>query len=207
MTDIDQALLAFEEYKKEYNSFSQTQLSESDTRSKLIDKLLINVLGWSEENITREGKVESGFFDYKLSLPGIHILLEAKKQVIEMVFPENHLRTTLNALLKQNKEVIEQLKDYCIDSGIPLGIITNGHQFIISKFFNSDGTDWKKNQTFIFRSLDDIENRFIDFYNNLSKKGIIANGGFKFLLPASLKKGKQFYQPYPIKIKNLSEIQ
>ena len=32
-----------------------------------------------------------------------------------------------------------------------------------------------------FNGLDEIKENFITFYNNLSKEGIIENGGFKFL--------------------------
>ncbi len=38
----------------------------------------------------------------------------------------------------------------------------------------------------IFNGIEDIENRFVEFYDNLSKFGLINNGGFKFDLPIPL---------------------
>lgn len=62
-------------------------ISESDTRSKLIDNLFINVLGWTENDIMREGHVDSGYYDYKISIAGMTFIVEAKKQFVEFLLP------------------------------------------------------------------------------------------------------------------------
>ncbi|GAN32859.1 hypothetical protein [Candidatus Brocadia sinica] len=67
MTIIDKSLEVFKEYKSNFDKYRTETLSESDTRSKILDKLLIDVLGWSETDIKREGYVKVGFFDYELS--------------------------------------------------------------------------------------------------------------------------------------------
>lgn len=45
------------------------KLTETDTRSKLIDFMLKDVLGWKEEDILREERIieNNSFLDYKLS--------------------------------------------------------------------------------------------------------------------------------------------
>ncbi len=183
MTNIDDSKLAFDTYKQVYNNYIEEDLTESDTRSKLIDYLLINVLGWQEEDIRREGHVSSGYFDYKVSIPGVHFIVEAKRQFIELKLPKNHKHATLNSLLSGNKEQIQQIRTYCIDESIPYGVVTNGYQFIFLKAFNTDNKPWKENSCLLFNGIEDIENRFIEFYENLSKLGIINNGGFKYDLP------------------------
>ena len=60
----DDSLSNFNEYVNNYESYKAQDLSESDTRSKLIDGLLKNVLGWNESDILREGHGDSGFYDY-----------------------------------------------------------------------------------------------------------------------------------------------
>lgn len=61
MNPIDKSHKAFEEYLQNLDVYKSKDLSESDTRSKLLDKLLIDVLGWSEQLIEREGYVRTGF--------------------------------------------------------------------------------------------------------------------------------------------------
>ena len=183
MTNIDESKKAFEVYKQRFESYISEDLTETDTRSKLIDNILIDVLGWQEEDIRREGHVDSGYFDYKVSVPGIYFIVEAKRQFQELKLPSNHKQASLKSLLSGNKEQIEQIRGYCIDESIAYGIITNGYQFIILKAFNIDNKPWKENTCLIFNDVNDIEGRFIEFYDNLSKFSIINNGGFKFDLP------------------------
>jgi len=183
MKKIEESLLAFQEYKANYRKYIDTDLTESDTRSKLIDILLTEVLGWEEPDIRREGHVDSGYYDYRISIPGIHFIVEAKKQFNEFILPSHHTKTTIKAILKSNEDVLLQIRNYALDEGIPYGVITNGYQFIILKTFNTDGKKWKDNSCIIFNDILDIENRFIEFYENLSKYSIINSGGFRFDLP------------------------
>ncbi len=190
MKNIDESKIAFENYKKVFQNYKGMDLNEADTRSKIIDFLLIDVLGWVEEDIKREGHVDSGYFDYKVSVPGIYFIVEAKRQFLELKLPTNHRYASLKSLLSGNKEQIDQIRTYCIDESISYGVITNGHQFILMKSFNNDNKPWKDNSCLIFDGVSDIENRFIEFYENLSKFSIIYNGGFKFDLPITTVQSK-----------------
>lgn len=183
MNNIDQTLEKFNQFKSDIDEFMVIDLNESDTRSKLIDNLFINVLGWSEANIRREGKVESGYFDYHLSLPGINFIIEAKRSFKEIVLPTNHKTSKIKSIYNDNKELFDQIRNYVIEKGCQYGIITNGKQFIICRLLNTDGTSWLDNQCLLFNGFEDIEKRFVTFYENLSKQAIINNGGFKFDFP------------------------
>ena len=157
----------------------------------MIDYLFINVLGWEEKNINREGYVKDGYFDYLFAIPGFQFLIEAKKNFVEFTLPLKHHSVTLGTLEKGNSEVIKQIRNYLIEIGLQYGVFTNGHQFIVGKFINIDGTEWRKNKCSVFNGLDDIEERFIDFFNILSKKSIIENCGFKLYLDEVIPKGKR----------------
>ena len=182
MITCDESKIKFEEFIKDYESLVEQDFSESDTRSKLIDKMLIDVLGWDEVDIVREGHVESGYFDYKVSIAGLTLIIEAKRQFIDFIFPnEKNRKCKLNTLYKENKDVIDQIRGYISDCGCDTGIITNGKQYIISKFINTNGTSWKDNKCILYRDFQDIENNFIEFWNTLSKKSVIQNRGIKQL--------------------------
>lgn len=177
---LDESLQEFENIIGEIEVFTNTDCNESDTRSKIIDSYLFKILGWDEKDISREGHIESGFFDYRVSCPSISFVIEAKRVYQEFVLPSGHRSAKFKSIYKENTNVIKQIRSYCGDIGLQYGIITNGKQFIIGKLFNSDGTDWKENNCLIFHNIEDIRNRFIEFYENTSKYALINNGGFKF---------------------------
>ena len=79
MITCDESKIRFREFIKDYESLKTQDVSESDTRSKLIDRMLINVLGWDEKDIVREGHVDSGYYDYKISIAGLSYIIEAKR--------------------------------------------------------------------------------------------------------------------------------
>jgi hypothetical protein len=183
---IDEAFENFSSIKSEIDSFIQEDINESDTRSKLIDNVLFNILGWNESDVTREGKVDSGYFDYKVSISGFHFIIEAKRNFKEFVIPKNHKSLKVKSFLKENEDVITQIRDYAGDFGVNYGVITNGKQYIILKLYNQDGTSWKDNPCLVFNGIDDIQNRFVEFYETLSKFSIVNNGGFIYDLPSNL---------------------
>ena len=191
MKDIDIAHKDFLTFQKEFENLKTSDLTESDTRSKIIDYIFINVLGWEEKNINREGYVHEGYFDYLFTIPGFQFLIEAKKNFVEFTLPAKHRAVTLGTLEKGNSEVIKQVRSYLFEIGLQYAVITNGHQFIIGRFANSDGSDWRKNKCSVLNGLEDVESRFIDFFNILSKQSIIENCGFKLYLDEFAPNGKK----------------
>ena len=106
---IDKALDTFNSYKKEFEALKKESISETDTRCKILDRVLISVLGWEEENISRENYLEkTGFYDYSISTGLASFVVEAKKTLNELVLPKSKkvkLKTLLSAPV--NREIIE----------------------------------------------------------------------------------------------------
>jgi Cdc6-like AAA superfamily ATPase len=180
MTSIDTAKENFLLYRDRIDEFIREDLNESDTRSKLIDKFIVDVLGWSENDILREGKVDSGYYDYKVTCPAIGFVIEAKRGFTSFQLPSNHRKAKIKSILKDNADLFKQIRAYALDIGLQYGIMTNGKQFVICKLINVDGSDWKENDCLLFNGIDDVNDRFVEFYENLSKSAIISNGGFRF---------------------------
>lgn len=183
MLKIDDSKHNFENYKTNIVNFIKNDPNESDTRSKLIDTLLIDVLGWSEADIKREGKVESGYFDYQISAPGITFIIEAKRNFKEFSIPTKHKKAKIKSIYSENEELFKQIRGYSIDIGLQYGILTNGRQFILAKLFNTDGKNWQDNECLLFNGIEDIESRFVEFYENFSKHSVVNNGGFIYDFP------------------------
>lgn len=181
MLYIDEAKNNFKSYKEKISNYTEIKLSESDTRSKILDEMFITVLGWDESEIRREGYTQAGYYDYLFACPSFKFIVEAKKSLEEFKLPKRNKTVTLNNIYKENAEVVKQIRGYLGEVGLQYGIITNGKQFVIGKFITSDGTLWTANKCLIFDSLEDIDDRFVEFYNCLSKDSIIENSGFDFL--------------------------
>lgn len=189
--NCDNALDKLNLYLKDYESFKSSDLTESDTRSKIIDFVFKDILGWDEKDIRREGHLDSGFFDYKLSIAGFSLIIEAKRQFEDFVLPFSTKRKVkLGTIYRENKKVIDQIRGYLDDIGCDLGIITNGRQFIIAKFINTNGIPWKDNFCVIYNGIDDLQKHFVEFWNNLSKDSIIENGGINLLQVESIEFSK-----------------
>jgi hypothetical protein len=177
MDPINNAFTVFKTLTSDYERLKSQDISESDTRSKLIDKIFIEILGWNEMDIEREGHGEGGFYDYRFYSGRVQFVVEAKRNFHQLKLPNNHKFTTLNVLYKENKEVIDQIRKYLFDQSLQVGVITNGSQFVVAKFINSDGREWLKNKAIIFNGFKDLESHFITFFNLLSKNAVTGNLG------------------------------
>ena len=86
IADCDKALDRFRELKVHF----EKDLSESDTRAKMIDPVFIECLGWTERDIRREPHVRPGYIDYIFSVNNVRrFVLEAKKEGESFNIPES----------------------------------------------------------------------------------------------------------------------
>jgi len=158
------------------------KLTESDTRSKIIDPLFKTCLNWQESDIIREEYSKDGaFIDYVFKLNDKNVfIVEAKKEGISFEIPVTfgrNRRYKLNHVIstdKNIKDAIIQAQDYCIKKGVRYGVITNGSQFIIFEAYKI-GEEWTKCNSVVFYNFDDIKNNFVDFWNVLSKDAVEKN--------------------------------
>lgn len=169
---IDQQLHILESKRDELLEFQVANLSESDTRSKIIDSIFKEVLGWDERNITREEVVkdpldETLYIDYVLESGKSKFLIEAKKSGIYFNLPTQTRKCKRKGVLSKDaatNRALEQAYQYCLLKHISFGCISNGCQIIV--FALNSGN--LKFDCFIFRDIDDIIKNFIDFYNIFS---------------------------------------
>ena len=78
---IDCSFQRFEALLKDVAEFGDTLFTESDSRIKIIDTMLIDVLGWHKSKILTSEQAGPGFLDYKLSIDELgKVIVEAKRQ-------------------------------------------------------------------------------------------------------------------------------
>jgi hypothetical protein len=172
-------LSALHEIRDEFSHFIATRgrASETDTRAKLIDKVLTLVCGWPEGGIAREEHVDSGYIDYSLRVQTRrYVAVEAKKEGLSFTFPETtaHKSLKLSGALVTDKEIasaINQVRAYCDDVGIRYAVATNGYAWIIFRAIRED-MPWREGHARIFPTLQYIESHFTEFWNLLSYEAI-----------------------------------
>lgn len=78
--DADSGPEIFSEISSRTGAFKaeRGRVSEADTRVKVVDRILTDVLQWPEDCLIREDHVESGFIDYTLRVQGTSLLTLSK---------------------------------------------------------------------------------------------------------------------------------
>lgn len=176
LDDIDGAKAAF--VKLRINDFTEllpAQYSEADTRAKLIDVLLRQVLGWPETAIKREPHVteNDGYIDYVLSTARPYFIVEAKKNWHRYKLPALRSRQQYKAggVLHEDKYLVAdmaQARDYAINCGVAFCCLTNGEQFLFFRSQNDSGVPWREHVVILFRDHQEIEDKFTLFFHLFS---------------------------------------
>jgi hypothetical protein len=204
MSEYDKSFQNLLEFEKSYDEFKKMDLSETDTRSKILDKMLIDVLGWTEYDIEREGWVRVGYFDYEINTSTFQFVIEAKKNFVEFKLPEKGNEVNIKSIYAGNKEVIDQVRSYVVERSLSFGIITNGTQFIVGQFANTLGNDWKNQKCIFFKDLEDIKKNFDKFYDLLHRQSICKYGKIKVNKTSNI--GKTIVKDFPLKRKKVELV-
>ncbi len=181
MAHADDALAALIGLRDEFAAFCAGLgvLSEADTRAKVIDRILVDVLGWPEAEITREDHVHAGFLDYSFSLnKRRYIVVEAKRAGESFALPLGlqHKTLKLSGALATEKPIlaaINQVRGYCDDSGARYAIATNGWTWLIFRAIRED-IPWREGTARVFPGLDYVIEHFTEFWNLLSRDALLA---------------------------------
>lgn len=176
----DDAVVSLDRIISDFASFCKIfgEVSEADTRVKVIDAVLVDVLGWPEEKIAREKYVpERGYIDYTLFVRDRrYIAIEAKREGSAFKFPgagKHRFLKLSGPLLSEAaiKEAILQVRDYCSEQGIRFAVATNGYSWIVFRAIRED-MPWREGQAIAFPSLEHIREHFTDFWNLLAYESV-----------------------------------
>jgi hypothetical protein len=178
MADPDLAFETLKTITDEFAAFlvGKGSISEADTRANLIDKVLVQVLGWPEAAITREEHVHVGYIDYSLQVQTRrYVAVEAKKEGTAFTFPTAaHRSLKLSGPLLTDKPIadaINQVRNYCDSAPIRYAIATNGYAWIVFRAIRED-MPWRSGSARIFPTMEHILEHFTDFWNLLSFEAI-----------------------------------
>lgn len=157
----------------------QVELNEADTRLQIIDRLLLDVLGWPREAIRAEQHTESGYLDYSVGLLGAQFVLEAKRVGRSFNLPVG-LKSravpiesiTSGANGRELREALLQAGRYAQERGIAAAAAFNGHQLVIFLASRTDGLAPLSGKALIFATPESMRDEFVVLWNNLSPQGM-----------------------------------
>lgn len=181
MSEADRASEKFGQFLAAKPGFTRASadLSETDTRAKLIDPIFKDVLGWFESDIRREEPAADGYADYVLGAEYPYLHIEAKRSnprfSIEAPSGDRYLKLTGPHLLgrKDLKPHLEQAAKYSFELGTEFAVLTNGDQFIIFQT-HIRGKSWREGYAIVWHGLDDIKDDFAPFFALLSADRVRA---------------------------------
>jgi hypothetical protein len=165
----------FAEIAPDIDSAVASDTSEAETRFHFIDRILIEVLGWSRDDITVEPPSESGYTDYLLRIGGINrFVIEAKrsgKTLIDTIKATSGEYKVGGPALSSCRKGIEQARRYCFEHSVEYAAVTTAGAWVAFFAFRP-GIATYDGQAIVFPTVDAIIKDFARFYDLFSREGI-----------------------------------
>lgn len=198
---MNEPLETLETIIKEYEGRS---LNEADTRHKVIDYVIHDVLSWPRNRVSLEEHIHGGYADYVFKKASGEDLLfiEAKKEGVffELPIPHKPEETSCFIQIKKLltdaniKAAMTQVRTYCFNSGCEFACITNGHEWIFFKSFEK-GKKWESLQAFVIRRLSYFIIEHTKAVNHFSFTAINDHATLPTLLNSSHPKDRGIFFP------------
>jgi GTPase SAR1 family protein len=164
-------------------------VNEAETRLKLIDKVLFDVLGWTHNDVQVEERVsEDGnttYADYVVRTASTAFVLEAKKAgvVFKTQAKDRRLKLTKTNIHGELEEAVLQARDYCRKLGVQFAVVTNGNQWVIFPANRTDQVTFHNSYALVFNSLDSILlSDYSEFIDLLSRTAVVNSSLENLLL-------------------------
>jgi len=166
---------------KAYKNLVLSDANEAATRLKVINKILREVLGWldedisPEEHVTQDGKTT--YADYILRTANTAIVVEAKKAGATFNSEAGNRRYKLSNTFLQSDlgEAIIQARDYARKFSLDFAVATNGATWVIFPAQRHDQVKFNDSTALVFWTLDDALNEsYQEFFDLLSRDSVIS---------------------------------
>lgn len=192
----------FEALKALEAAMSGREENEAETRHKIIDFVLHQILSWPKNRVSVEEYIKPGFADYVLKKGnGDHLIfIEAKRGGVYFTLPASFSASETASYIPVKqlmsdapiRAAMEQVRTYCVDTGCEFACITNGREWIFFKTFER-GAKWDSLRAFVVRNLTFFEKEYTKAFNSLSYGAITERSALSELLSGSTVKDRNIY--------------
>ncbi len=163
-----------------YRKLALEDANEAETRKKVIDRVISEILDWTDDDVSYEERVsEDGsttYSDYIVRTANVSFLIEAKKVGVALlpVLGKRKIKLSGSFMRGKSGDAIRQARDYCRKKAIPFAVVTNGAQWIIFPAVRTDQVDFSQSHAIVFDSLDIALGEELDYFQSLlSRNGVI----------------------------------
>lgn len=175
---LDEGKVAFDELMIQWEPVLKTIDNEADTRFKLIDQILSNVLGWHRlADFSLEKYGESGYADYVLAADGRdRMVVEAKRASTVLVGTRAKSTQYLavgSVALTSAQSGLKQAQGYCVDTGTIFALLTSGIEWIAYLAIRERGKKPADGKVIVFPNLNAISEDFAQFWDLFSRQSVI----------------------------------
>src|SRR5476649_758523 len=156
--------------------------NEAETRKKLIDRIVEDVLEWDDTDISYEERVsEDGgttYADYIIRTADVALLIEAKRigRSFDVVPTQKRVKLTGRIMEGDTGAAIVQARDYCRKKSIPFAVVTNGAQWIIFPAVRTDAVSFSDSYAIVFDSLRRILGEELEHFVDLLSRTAVVEG-------------------------------
>lgn len=165
-----------------YEKLRLQDANEAETRLKLIDRVVFDVLGWTHDDASVEHRVtEDGttsFTDYIVRIAGVSFVIEAKRVGAAFSGLPNVRRQRLQGAFMSGDvgDAIVQARDYARKLSIPFAVVTNGAEWIAFPATRVDEVPFSKSTGIVFPSLQSALGDDRDEFIALLSRDAVASG-------------------------------
>lgn len=184
-------------------NYSEKDLNEAETRFKIIDTILHDVLKWPKDNISVEKRIFGNRADYVLCKDEKYLLvIESKKSGKYFELPQNfngsalYQKIPIEKLLtnKHIKSSLLQVKEYAEDILCNYAAICNGKVWIIFRV-NTSNKPWKSLPAIVIKDLQFFKDEFIYAINLLGYTSVISTNSLQNNVGMSKKVYPEIFYP------------
>ncbi|WP_426975985.1 hypothetical protein ACQCSU_14490 [Pseudarthrobacter sp. O4] len=180
MENFDQAFLAMSALAPIIEQARTEDVNEADTRFRVINTLITDVLQWPASAVQNELHTESGYMDYCVGSAGAQFVLEAKRVGVHFELPHGATSAVMSipalvsgsAAGKNLQKALEQASRYAQERGVPIACAFNGYQLVVFFASRTDGLAPLKGRALVFASSSALLDDLLILWNNLSPEGV-----------------------------------
>jgi hypothetical protein len=152
--------------------------NESDTRLKVLDRILFEVLGWKHEVVFTEPPTASGYIDYLLTIGERKnaMVIEAKRT--GKLTPASKSTEVMHVALKGPvvqplRDGIDQAMRYATENGVAVAAVTDGNTWLFFRASRTDGKPPLEGKGVLFPTLKTVRANFAKFAELLAPGAVI----------------------------------
>lgn len=168
-----------------HRSLALENANEAETRKKLIDRILEDLLDWTEDDISYEERVsednQTTYADYILRTANTALLVEAKRVGRTFDTGASRRKRTLSGPTLEGElgAAITQARDYCRKKSIPYAAVTNGGQWVVFPAVRTDEVDFHSSSALIFDSLTNTLGDDFEYFRFLLSRDSVIDGNLE----------------------------